>query len=148
LSSLHNQQTKFFGLIYIPISSVADPAGLLLDPDQTFQIGTDPDPLLYKICTNFSQLEMFGPKLAFKSYLRKKVYIRTCTIFLSIYNTFKDKKSLKCLSFSSLESGTGSGPKLPDPTKKVRIRNTAYIRHNFDAHFLLKLSLKRQYCCA
>jgi hypothetical protein len=56
--------------------------------------------------------------VAFKSYLRvKKVDIH---VFLSIHNTFKHKRSYKCVNFSSL----GSGPKRPypaqdpDPTKK------------------------------
>jgi hypothetical protein len=35
-------------------------------------LGPDPDPSLYKMCTKFFQKEIFGPKVAFKSYFWEK----------------------------------------------------------------------------
>jgi hypothetical protein len=78
----------------------------------------DPDPSLYKICTNLSQQEIFYPKGAFKSYLRGKK-LTNMYLYLSIHNTFKHKevKNVSILAASD-----------PDPYPVPNVRNRVRIR--------------------
>jgi hypothetical protein len=71
---------------------------------------------------------MFCQKITLQLNLYYEIKVNK-HVFLSIHKTFQPKKEKKYANFSSLGSGYGtvSGQKLPDPdpTKKVRIRNTA-----------------------
>jgi hypothetical protein len=95
------RDTKFRGKLYV---TQCCGSGRLLSlsgsgSDFSNELGQDPKP-----CTNFSQQEIFGPKVAFKSYLRgKKLLYHTCIHNVSIL--------------------AASDPD-PVPNVRLRIRNT------------------------
>jgi hypothetical protein len=66
-----------------------------------------------KFFADFFQQYILGRKVVFKFYLWKKVTINMY-VFLSIHNTFKQKKVKKYINVSSLSSGTGSSPERLD----------------------------------